>query len=79
MSAEPTTVYLATVSTRDEIVAVAETAERAVLLACRLAVKYLNRDGYQHECRTANQVRDFFGVRAIPLVVGEATHTDSLW
>jgi hypothetical protein len=64
-------IWIATVSTRYEITAVDTDPETAVTTACRKALAWLHEQGVT-EHRTVDEVREYFGVGAYAVTVGEA-------
>jgi hypothetical protein len=66
-------VYVATIATRYEIVAAADTAEGAVRLACEYALRWLIAEGaVSSDTDTADKVADYFGVTVTRVALNTA-------
>lgn len=65
------TVWIATVSTRYEIVAVDTDPKQAIKKACEFALKWLREQGVT-EFDTTTEVEEYFGVGAYAVTVGTA-------
>ena len=75
------TIYVATISTDYEVMAVANTAKEATHLAAELALKYINDGGPRHrappEMTTVEQVMDYFDPQITELEIGTAAYTQN--
>jgi hypothetical protein len=67
------TVYVATVDTRYEIMAVATTEADAIRIACEKALEWLKaQDAVSDETDTVEKIADYFGVFATKLAMNSA-------
>lgn len=71
MSALPATVYIATISTHEETIAVADTPENAWHLATKSALRYLVDRGVT-EFTTQQEVADYFSVDITAILLNSA-------
>ena len=72
MSTLPATVYIATISTHEETIAVAATPEDAWHLATKSALRYLVDRGVT-EFTTQQEVADYFSVNITTILLNSAT------